>query len=95
MRQLITFAETGTFTQDLLATAGPRPQLERAPCRPAPQCAAARGKNLRPISPDFAAICDQFDRADTLLAGLRIRVRSASCEGHTFVTNATAGRAAP
>jgi hypothetical protein len=37
------------------------------------QYTAARGGDLAPISPDFAAICDQFDRADAMLYDLRHR----------------------
>ena len=76
-RGLKLFARTGAITQDL------RWQLRHRARRPghphAPQAArllqytAARGGDLAPISPDFAAICDQFDRADAMLYDLRHR----------------------
>ena len=40
------------------------------------QYAVARGKDLGPIGPDFAGLCDQIDHADTMLAGLRDRIRN-------------------
>jgi hypothetical protein len=35
----------------------------------------ARGTDLGPVGTDFAGICEQMDRADEMLAGLRDRIR--------------------
>jgi hypothetical protein len=39
------------------------------------QYCASRGPDLGPVGPDFGAACDQIDRADGMLAGLRDRIR--------------------
>ncbi len=76
-RGLTRLARDGAITQDL------RKRLRayaRAPGHPhQPQAArllqyaAARGTDLGPIGPDFAAACDQLDRADITRASLRTR----------------------
>jgi hypothetical protein len=78
MRGLIRFAKDGAITREL------KNQLRyyaRSPGHPhQPQAsrllqyAVARGSDLGPIGTDFAAICDQIDQADAMLAELRDRV---------------------
>jgi hypothetical protein len=78
MRGLIRFAKTGAVTHDLKVELRQRARSPSHPNRPYAarllQYAVARGRDTGPIGEDFAAICDQIDRADTMLAELRDRV---------------------
>lgn len=78
MRGLIRFARTGLVTHDFKAQLRQRAWPATHPSRPYAarllQHTVARGNDLGPISEDFAAVCDQTDRADAMLAGLRDRV---------------------
>jgi hypothetical protein len=76
---LTRFTRTGAVSEDL------RRQLRKHAYSPANphrslahrlvQYCASRSADPRPVGPDFAAACDQIDRADEMLAGLRDRVR--------------------
>jgi len=78
-RALTVFTQTGTITRDL------RNHLRAHARSPAyshrPQAAwlldycIARGADTGPLGPDFAAACDQLDRADLMLAELHHRNR--------------------
>ena len=78
-RGLIRFAQSGVVTRAL------KHQLAgyaRAPGYPHRSKAArlreyvvARGTDLGPVGTNFGAICDQIDRADAMLAGLRQKTR--------------------
>jgi hypothetical protein len=78
-RGLIRFAQTGVVTWTLKIQLG---NYARSPGYPHRSKAArlreyvvGRGTDLGPVSANFAAICDQIDQADTMLAGLRERAR--------------------
>jgi len=78
-RGLIRFAQTGVVTRALKIQLG---NYARSPGYPHRSKAArlreyvvARGTDLGPVGINFAAICDQIDQADTMLAGLRERAR--------------------
>jgi hypothetical protein len=78
-RGLAHFTKTGAITHSLkmqlrMHARNPRylhqPQASRLL-----QYSVSRGDDRGPIGRDFGGICDQIDRADTMLAGLRDRVR--------------------
>lgn len=74
MRGLIRFAQDGAITQDLKQLLREYARSPEHPHQPQAsrllQYAQARGTGLGPVSPDFAALCDQVDRADVMLAEL-------------------------
>lgn len=80
MRGLIRFAKTGAVTQDLKVRLRNQARSPSHPNRPYSarllQYVVARGTDLGPIGNDFAAVCDQIDRADAMLTDLRDRVRN-------------------
>jgi hypothetical protein len=78
-RGLIRFAQSGTITHALKTQV--RNYARSAGYAHRPQAArlmeyvVARGTDLGPVGTDFASVCDQIDRADAMLVGLRDRVR--------------------
>ncbi len=77
-RSLVHFIETGAISQTLKTElrrlrAEPRPHQQ--PAARLLQYCAGRADQLGPIDRDFGRICDQIDRADVMLAGLRERAR--------------------
>lgn len=78
-RGLIRFAQSGVITQALKTQL--RNYARSAGYRYRPQAARLleyvidRGTDLGPVGADFAGTCDQIDRADAMLIGLRERVR--------------------
>jgi hypothetical protein len=79
MRGLISFAQTGSITYDLKQRLRRQARSPSHPNRPHAarllQYAVARGTDLGPVGNEFAAVCDQIDRADAMLEELRNRVR--------------------
>jgi hypothetical protein len=78
-RGLLRFARSGAITHSLKTQLRNYARSASYPHRPEAarlmDYVIARGKDLGPISTDFAGICDQIDRADAMLTGLRDRVR--------------------
>ena len=78
-RGLIRFTRSGAITHALKAQL--RTCARSAGCPHRTQAARlmeytiARGADLGPVGTDFAAVCDQIDHADAMLAGLRERTR--------------------
>jgi hypothetical protein len=78
-RGLARFSRTGAITQVL--TMQLRYRARSATCPHRAQAARlldyclSRGAGLGPVGPDFGGACDQIDRADAMLAGLRDRAR--------------------
>lgn len=84
-RDLIRFARTGGITQALKAHLRRHARSATYPHQPQAarlmQYAVARGADLRPIGTDFGTACDQIDRADAMLTGLRDRTRNGALPG--------------
>ena len=78
-RGLIRFARSGAISHALKTQL--RNDARSMWCPHRPQAArlmeytVARGADLGPVGTDFADICDQIDRADEMLTGLRDRIR--------------------
>jgi hypothetical protein len=78
-RGLVRFAQSGAITQALRTQLRNYARSAGYPHRPQAarlmEYAIARGTDLGPVGIDFAGICDQIDRADAMLTGLRDRIR--------------------
>ena len=78
-RGLIRFARSGAITHALKTQLRNNARSAGYPHRPQAarllEYVIARGADLGPVGTDFGGICDQIDRADAMLTGLRDRVR--------------------
>jgi hypothetical protein len=78
-RGLIRFAQSGVITHALKTQLRNYSRSAGYPHRPQAarlmEYTISRGTDLGPVGTDFAATCDQIDRADIMLTGLRDRVR--------------------
>jgi len=78
-RGLIRFAHSGAITHALKTQLRNYARSSAYPHRPQAarlmEYTIARGTDLGPVGTDFARVCDQVDRADEMLIGLRDRVR--------------------
>jgi hypothetical protein len=78
-RGLIRFARSGAISHALKTQLRNYARSMGYPHRPQAarlmEYTVARGTDLGPIGTDFANICDQIDRADEMLTGLRDRIR--------------------
>jgi len=78
-RGLDQFIATGSVSRDLRMQLRMRARSANYPDRSQAfrlvQYCASRGPDLGPVGPGFGGACDQIDRADAMLAGLRDRVR--------------------
>jgi hypothetical protein len=78
-RGLIRFAQSGAITHALKTQLRNYARSAGCPYRPQAvrlmEYTIARGTDLGPVGTDFAGTCDQMDRADEMLAGLRDRIR--------------------
>ena len=80
MRGLVKFARHGVITADLKDQLRHHARSPSHPNRPHAarllQYAIARNSSPGPLGTDFAAICDQIDRADAMLIELRDRLQN-------------------
>jgi hypothetical protein len=76
---LAQFIRTGAVSRqlrnELRVRARPANYTHRSQVFRLVQYCASRGPDLGPVGPDFGGACDQIDRADAMLAGLRDQIR--------------------